>query len=165
MRIKFSGTPDKERVTYSKCREAIKFYSKLLMTSRLSKGLEINVKFTDLKKTKKRGQPPAIGECYTYEFERPKVFDIDIEQRMGLTRVLETLAHEMVHVEQDATGRCKPYVNGGMIRYEKNTIREKDFDYYDYPWEVEAYGREVGLYRRFRLFKKGKYQPKRIKRV
>ena len=69
-----------------------------------------------------------------------------------LKNILIDLGHELVHVKQ--------YLNNEIFDYKNGDVRHKGiiFDaswgqdeesYYDSPWEVEAYGREWGLYKLF----------------
>lgn len=57
---------------------------------------------------------------------------------------LMTLAHECVHLKQYAMGEIDENMNTW-----KGTRVPKSTDYWDSPWEIEAYGREKGLYIRF----------------
>lgn len=59
-------------------------------------------------------------------------FEIDIKRTLRMRDMLTTLAHEMVHVKQ--------YVKGEM----PEDITEGD--YWDRPHEIEAHGRETGLF-------------------
>lgn len=63
---------------------------------------------------------------------------------------LKTLAHEMVHLKQ--------YLHGELNHIDEDdlwmgelwlTTKEPSDAYYDSPWEIEAYGREYGLYQRW----------------
>ncbi|MDC1257309.1 hypothetical protein N8072_01400 [bacterium] len=63
-------------------------------------------------------------------------FEIDIKRTQKLRSTLITLAHEMVHVKQ--------YLEG-VIPDNYNDCE----DYWDRPWEIEAHGREVGLFVRW----------------
>jgi hypothetical protein len=68
-----------------------------------------------------------------------------------LKKVLIDLGHELVHTKQYMNNELFDYVSGA-VRY-----RGEHFDYdvhdeenyYNSPWEIEAYGREWGLYRMF----------------
>jgi hypothetical protein len=62
-------------------------------------------------------------------------FEIDIKRTLRLRDMLTTLAHELVHVKQ--------YVKGEM----PESISEGD--YWDRPHEIEAHGRETGLFIRW----------------
>lgn len=80
---------------------------------------------------------------------------INTKGKKPLTRlknVLLDLGHELVHVKQ--------YLNNEIFDYKNGDVRHKGiiFDaswgqdeetYYESPWEIEAYGRELGLYRMF----------------
>jgi len=58
--------------------------------------------------------------------------------------ILQTLAHELVHVKQYVLGELKPVHNGFVFKktlYSPNNLLE----YFDQPFEIEAYGREKGL--------------------
>ena len=58
--------------------------------------------------------------------------------------VLRILAHELVHIKQYVMGELKPCNNGFVFNktvYSPDTLDE----YFDQPFEIEAYGREKGL--------------------
>lgn len=62
-------------------------------------------------------------------------FEIEINKTLGQREMLQTLAHELVHVKQ-------------YIRKEFDPAEEK-MDYWDRPTEIEAHGRECGLFIRW----------------
>ena len=62
-------------------------------------------------------------------------YEIEIKRTLRMRDMLTTLAHELVHVKQ--------YINGEM----PETIDEGD--YWDRPYEIEAHGRETGLFIRW----------------
>ena len=66
-------------------------------------------------------------------------FEIDVKRTLPMREMLITLAHELVHVKQ--------YVRGELT--EDDHRDEKDSDYWDCPWEIEAHGREIGLFVRW----------------
>jgi hypothetical protein len=61
---------------------------------------------------------------------------------------LSVLAHEFIHVKQYTLGQLK---DEGMYSYWKGKKYENaepdSKEYYFSPWEVEAFGMQVGLYR------------------
>lgn len=71
-------------------------------------------------------------------------FEIEIDKKMTLRRLLETVAHEMVHVKQYAR---KELVDD--YTWHNKTYSPKNCDYWDQPWEIEAHGREAGLFIRW----------------
>ena len=68
--------------------------------------------------------------------------------------VLKTLAHELVHVKQYVMGELSMRREGLCYRgvhYDVKTLTE----YFELPYEIEAYGREKGLLIAFLAFRKG----------
>lgn len=68
-----------------------------------------------------------------------------------LKKVMLDLGHEMVHAKQYLNNELFDYVSGD-VRYKGDVYNydmESDEAYYDSPWEIEAYGREWGLYKMF----------------
>jgi len=55
----------------------------------------------------------------------------------------------MVHLKQYAKGELKDYARVKSIKWKGQVYDEDRIDYWDHPWEIEAYGRERGLYIRF----------------
>jgi hypothetical protein len=110
------------------------------------KNIHVTVRLKDLK-----------GEAYGYclslcddgeRGDRPRSFEIELEKNVSLRRVLETLCHEMVHVKQYARGELYESCVQGKHRWQ-GTWLNKDPDYWDQPWEIEAHGRECGLFVRW----------------
>ena len=69
---------------------------------------------------------------------------------------LRTLAHELVHAKQYILGELS-YQKVGMVWKGQPTGFTFDGDmnwleYYDFEWEIEAFGREEGLMVMFELF-------------
>lgn len=69
-----------------------------------------------------------------------------------LKNLLIDLGHELVHVKQYLNGEIFDYKSGD-VRYKgsyfDSSYQQNEELYYDSPWEVEAYGREWGLYKMF----------------
>lgn len=121
--------------------KAINLFTEYLFAKnkRLSKSITIDIKFHKLE--------DAWGICdydenYTY---RPKEFTILIDRRLREEKdVIATVAHEMVHVWQYATGKFKDYA-GPSHKYEDH-IYDGNMLYRDMPWEIEARRLEKVLY-------------------
>ena len=63
---------------------------------------------------------------------------------------IATLAHEMVHLKQYHMGELRDTEEKNIYLW-NNVLKDMtDIDYHDYPWEIEAYGREVGLNFKYR---------------
>lgn len=79
--------------------------------------------------------------------DRPRTFEIEVHKNMSLRKVLVTVCHEMVHVKQYAKGELYESSRQGKMRWQGKYV--KDMDYWDQPWEIEAAGRETGLFVRW----------------
>jgi hypothetical protein len=85
----------------------------------------------------------AMGYCL--ETDNKRTFEIEIDRNQKLRPLLETVAHEMVHVKQFARREMHP----SMDTWYGKTYNPKKVSYWDLPWEIEAHGREVGLFIRW----------------
>jgi hypothetical protein len=106
--------------------------------------------------------------CYEGVQNDKKVFKIVLNQtqvnkkaKKPLTRLkklIVDLGHELVHVKQYVNSELFDYVAGG-VRYKGSyfdqSYQESEELYYESPWEIEAYGREWGLYKMFSTKMKG----------
>jgi hypothetical protein len=139
MQIKIVGGT-KAQKNYVK--SMVKFCAKKLMPR--MHNLDITVKLTGLK-----GE--AYGYCLSNEDEttdRPRTFELEIERGLQLRRLLETVAHEMVHVKQYARGELYQGVRIAKHRWQGKWV-SNSIDYWEQPWEIEAHGREAGLFIRW----------------
>lgn len=96
--------------------------------------LDIEIKLKTIKED-------AYGYCLS---STAREFEIEIDKDLKLRRLLTTVAHEMVHVKQYARGELK-----GDYLWHGKTYHPKKVDYWDEPWEIEAHGRECGLFVRW----------------
>lgn len=119
---------------------AAEFYLSSLVSKRLLNHitLEIDVKRRSLM------DEEADGYCEIEGYntnKKPREFLIEIAKDRSVRYMLMTLAHEIVHLKQYALGE---------INEEMNTWKGKRYTnakaYWNTPWEIEAYGRERGLY-------------------
>jgi hypothetical protein len=128
-------------------RTAAWWYAEKLMGKRLMNGLGINIKLTRTLLEKHNMEGSAIYEDDT---RRPKNFTIELDSTCTIRSILITLAHEMVHIKQWAKEEMYEYYNTPkMVRFKGKRFNMDDINYWDYPWEIEAYGRQLGLFVRF----------------
>ena len=124
-------------------------YSEKLMSKTLVNTLGITVKLTH-NLTEKEG---AEGFCIWDEWDdlrkTPREFTIDLDSSISIRDILINLAHEMVHVKQWVKGEMYEYSKSNMVRFMKKKYDMNDMDYYDYPWEIEAFGCQLGLFIRW----------------
>lgn len=144
MRIKVRGrsvSVDAETVI-----KAVDFYGRYLMGDRLAKNLSVNIEFERFKK----GSDEYAFVDYELEESRLRDFILTIDSRLSKKETLLALAHEMVHVKQYAKGEMRDLSRPmRMIRWQGKRYLHEDMDYWELPWEIEAYGREKGLYIKF----------------
>ena len=123
------------------------FYAERLLGLRLMGSLEITINLKKNLLSKEGNEGSAIWEDDGY---RPKEFIIELDSTVKIRNILITLAHEMVHVKQWAKDEMYEYMNvAGLVRFKGEKIHLKETDYWDYPWEIEAYGKQLGLFVRF----------------
>ena len=129
-------------------RRAVWFYAEKLMGKRLVNTLELTINLTR-NLTEKEG---AEGFCIWDEWETaktPRAFTIDLDCSLNIRNILINVAHEMVHVKQWVKGEMYEYTIPNIVRFIKTKYDMNDMDYYDYPWEIEAFGRQLGLFVRW----------------
>ena len=101
------------------------------------KTLNITVEIKNLDKEK------AHGFCTPERKQRPREFVLEVSIKLGMKDLLKTVAHEMTHVKQFARGEL--FTSGAKRRWQGKWV-SKNISYWDEPWEIEATGREVGLF-------------------
>ena len=85
----------------------------------------------------------AMGYCL--ELDTNREFEIEVDRTLSYRKMLETVAHEMVHVKQYARRELHPC----MHTWCGKTYNPEKVSYWDLPWEIEAHGRETGLFVRW----------------
>ena len=143
MEINISNKP--ARIDRKEIVAAARFYAQRLMRAQLVENLTVDIEFMDLRVFH------CEAQCNWEDRNvRPRHFTIALDRSMGRRRVLVNLAHEMVHVKQHATDESRDDLkNSNLHVWQGKVIDSDQLDYFDLPWEIEAFGREHGLYRRF----------------
>jgi hypothetical protein len=136
-----------EKIARKELLFATKYFARSLMSERLCKNLTIHLVCD--KKYTCHGSSVWIDRNH-----RPREFLIILNASLGKRTQLITLAHEMVHVKQHAKGELKSMLTEREERWHGRYIKENELPYFEKPWEIEAYGRELGLYQMFMMWKK-----------
>ena len=130
--------------------EAAEFYAEKL-------GLPKDILIAIRTKKKLKGQYGYCERLISTEEDPFEAYLIVLEDRGKDSDEdpLTILAHEMVHVKQYVKGELQDFAGYSMWKSQ----RFEDFsagseEYYFAPWEVEAYGLQVGL---FQMFMRKKY--------
>lgn len=144
MKLRLIGTPNK--IDKSLVRHAMHFYIENLI-GKNTNHIKLYINFVD----------NLIKETSNKAFSWPtlKAFKTKIDSNIGRIATLKCLAHEAVHIKQFA---CEELVFHTK-RYDTVLWLGKEMDwnqhdlkiYYNAPWEIEAYGREIALYEFFKI--------------
>jgi len=123
--------------------DLVEFVNDKFFTKRLQEKLDITIQFKK-KLIEKQG---VCGDCLgTDDHIRPKEFIVRIDSGMKYSRILNTLAHELVHVKQWAKGEMYELLRKrNVVKFNKKEYNSEKIDYWELPWEIEAYGRAPGL--------------------
>ena len=150
MYLEICGQSDK--VTHQQIADAVHFYAEYLMSDRLLKNIDIDIILEKnlIKKENDQAYCVNISDSST-----ARHFEISVDAGMGKRATLLALAHEMVHVKQYAKGELK-YIRRQRLHRFQGELYDPDYMYWEQPWEIEAFGRELGLYRMFQQSQKGK---------
>jgi hypothetical protein len=96
-----------------------------------------------------REKESLAGDCIWEDdtCTRPREFTVRVDSSQTMQEMLETIAHEMVHVKQYARGELKDFARTTKLcKWKGKTMAWEKMKYYDLPWEIEAHGRERGLF-------------------
>ena len=157
MKLSIVKCPDKERFRPYVKRAAL-FYAENLLSKKLMDNIYVQIKFND--------KIDVYGYASVEEYNdsgKPREFLIELNPGIGARDILETLAHEMVHVKQFVKNELIDLPSTVFIvsvfknmKYNLNRVA-----YFDQPWEIEAFGRERGLTKEY--FEKVKLAKKLLK--
>lgn len=147
MEISVFGTKNKKLI--AELSEASEFFAHCLMHKRMVQCIELDIELDP----KLDVQGTAINEDGT---RRSRYFTIQLRNAKS-DELIQTLAHEMVHVKQHARNELVKDYGTARGGYKLESVwmgkvwrpRAGEDCYFDSPWEVEAYGREVGLMNRW----------------
>ena len=149
MFLNFTGFNRREQAELT---EAVEFFAAQLMDPRMVRNLTLDIE--------RNKNSDVQGECVCEEdCKNPRWFTITLRGNADDEDMVKTLAHEMVHVKQYAKNELSKVMTaargGKGIRIASKwqgeiwDPKKKEDAYWDCPWEIEAYGREVGLYQRW----------------
>lgn len=144
MNITITGSRSKKLI--KELTEAAEFFALQLMDPRMVRNITLDIEVVD--------KLEVNGECVNEDDTKsPRWFTITLKRKPKDDDIIKVLAHEMVHVKQYAKNELSKQFRlaTGGIRLGSKWHGEwwkpssKEDGYWDAPWEIEAYGREVGL--------------------
>lgn len=133
-------------------RKAAELYAEYLLSEKLSSQIELKIILS-----KKHLAKGIDGYCDWMDNNKsPRIFEIVVRPSLKAEDLLQLLAHEMVHLKQFAKNELFDYSRGSKCRFNGKIYDRDEIDYWFLPWEIEAYGRERGLYMKYLDSKKDK---------
>lgn len=124
------NVPGRKSATKALIESAAKFLTKELNLQRSTYRLDILTEPGMAKNEGMRGVVHKLG---------PKYLVMIVDSKLDVERLIITLAHEMVHVKQYARGQVKASRSCKTHYWMGKNVRK---DYYNQPWEIEAYSKE-----------------------
>lgn len=151
MNIEILDYEDDLPVTRKEIFQLVEFYGSELMVKDHREKLKVIVSFDDSEFPTKnpRTHMAFCTTFYTKNVKKPTEFMIELNRRLTRLGIIKALAHEMVHVRQYSTGQL---FAGKETIYNGVSYNVDELDYFDWPWEIEAFGYEVILVHKYRLF-------------
>jgi hypothetical protein len=139
MNLKVINCPDKNFKPFVE--KAALFYAKeLIQNTRIRNNCFTTIRFD--------GNLEEYGYASVEDYntrKQAREFLIEIHPGIGARKILETLAHEMVHVKQFIFNET----NDDLSIWHGKKINSDTTDYWSHPWEIDAHGRETGLLTKF----------------
>lgn len=90
------------------------------------------------------------GMCGVADYNssnKPRSFDIEVRKKKSIKSMVQTLAHEMVHVKQFATNE----MNEMDSTWKGKRVNLRKLTYIELPWEAEAFEREHELLSKYTM--------------
>ena len=123
---------------------AVEYYSALIMPRRKASNLYVEIVF------KKKLDGDSDGFCIDHGKDgKYHDFEIEVAKGKSVRDTLQTVAHEVVHMKQFVIGELRDGITPASSIWKGKSISESKVNYWDLPWEIEAFGREKGMYHRF----------------
>lgn len=148
MKLTINGRPVGKGVNQMLLRQAANYYLGILMAADIGRmgtiEVEVNLIPNFVKDYHNVGESGWLDDRF-----RPNRFFIDLDSDNSYKTQLIGFAHELVHVKQMAFGERQEAWDGKTMRWLGIPIDPSITHYYDLPWEIDAHGREYGLYDRF----------------
>ena len=144
MQLSIVGCPDKKHFRPYVKRAAV-FYAEQLISSKLRENIYLRIRFNP--------DIDVYGYAQILEYNssrKAREFEIEIHPGIGAAEILKCLAHEMTHIKQYAYNET----NETLTRWRGNRVDSDVIDYWNQPWEIEAYGMESGLFSKFAVKEK-----------
>lgn len=117
---------------------ALAFYIKELKLTRSRYLLTVLIEKDMAKNQKMHGGVIQVSD---------KIIGMVLDSRLSMYQLVQTIAHEMIHVKQFARGRLRNKIlNKKMVNvWQGKVYKDNDLAYHCRPWELEAFRQEREL--------------------
>lgn len=133
----------KEDISLKELRYFTRWASELLMGEELASDVDLVLKFLPIE---------SEGLCDILDdADLPRIFLITLKKGNLRDDILENLSHELVHIKQFASGELQNFDVNNRPIYKNVEYDENNMEYWDYPWEIEAFGRTPGILKRYEI--------------
>lgn len=144
MRIVRYGSPT--RVTPQLAVGALGYFAECLMSKQLCRNIHVRLVF----KSGLLKNDLLEAQCMWEDDNlRPREFTVVVDRDLSKRKLLMSLAHEVVHIKQYATGQLKHLSREKYCRWLNKLVNDDRIPYSKLPWEKEAWGMEHALYRAY----------------
>ena len=139
MLVTYYGKSD--HISKQETSEVVRFFADILLSKKMQNNLKIRVSFN------KRNTKGLYGyAAWKKNNLRPRNFTLALDPDNTREEMLITIAHEMVHIEQYASGKLKEYVRSGNIHWMGKAHPDCKMVKNTSPWERDARRKEKLLY-------------------
>jgi hypothetical protein len=143
------------KISREELKFATKFMYSLLVSRKMHDATNIWVESREIyDKQKMDGRASVKGDSWA---KSPMDFNILLNTRSSKRIQLLTLAHELVHVKQFSKNQLGRHWEEDGINYviwKKRRVNVDKKSYWFLDWEVEAFGKQEGLYHSYKTFLK-----------
>lgn len=102
--------------------------------------LKIDKKNFTLGVVSKKGLAKEIGANGMAVRIRNNIFVMELDSKLLMENLVQVIAHEMVHIKQFVRGQIS--FKGRSMYWLGNKVIKSKINYYDHPWEIDAWSKE-----------------------
>ena len=88
----------------------------------------------------KKGLAKEIGANGMAVRIRNNIFVMELDSKLSMENLVQVIAHEMVHIKQFVRGQIS--FKGRSMYWLGNKVIKSKINYYDHPWEIDAWSKE-----------------------
>jgi hypothetical protein len=121
----------------------VNFYAKELKIDKNKFCLIVKSTKGLVKDTNAAGMAYRIPDYLRIDNLSPKLYFMQLDSSIAMEQLIQTIAHEMVHIKQFVKGQIS--YKGRSMYWLGNKVVKSKINYYDHPWEIDAWSKEKVL--------------------